>query len=1505
MPSTPERKGSKREASSPLVAVKGNSRRVSAAGKGPVIGEKKRVKKYHFAPVNNLDPSVKSNGSVLQSISVSQIRNTAVTKDTSSPLKAPFLPKQKKKILTPVKTIENIRPDYKSLEKSEFKPTQEVIWKYSPDRKVNVNEKLASSQDYSDPVSFENAEQTISSTPIIPNRLKSIINFNNMNDKESVDIQSTITTTSMLRNESLEVKSMRGNKADAFRDIEEILCDIEGNVNTKLRISSPPDVPSSPTELEHLTQIETDPSIIVDELVNRLEEKKDLEEIKESKENCNSFDAARQESNIVNIEATDIEDEDLDNEEDDSLIEILTQKSSKISGSYKDDLKEDETECQAKTIIEEEENEDDDSLLDYLDYGEEIITNQPEHNKSSGNAQTLSMDELLASAKTSVKRNGVVRLVIQSLRESTVPNVGKQKILTCVDAEGETSSVIIRHPWVYLEFEAGDIIHIIEGKHSENKRLLSDDKHPKTQLINDNLLILNPDILLSATIVGNSIECLRRAVLQSIVQDSRGEPDISMILGTIIHELVQDALRYKVENNKLSAEYLENTLDLLLEEHSFSILLCNCSITDIKQRIMNEHFENIMKFINNIVQKSNYGKYVSISGTRQKKPISLSNVFDIEENIWSTVYGLKGFIDATVEAHVESDYFVAPLEIKTGKAKSVSHEAQGLIYTLLLTDKYELPVKFYLLLYTRYNDLTSYTRSIATLKHVLMFRNQMSIRLKYRLNEINSKTSFKMTLPPILRGSFCDTCYMKSECMVLNKLLEDGTSTEAGLRDGEYEILTNHLTKNQERYKEFFMKYNDLITKEESSLTCMNKEMFLLDSTTRESISGRCISNLIVAEYPSNKASEGKFLYEFKRSQDAKSSISMLNSHLTNNDLVYISDEKGHFAICDGRVSSISKSSIVISTSKRLLDNNIILNGNQVKGITNVPQKVADNSLSSRNNTMTYRIDKNELQSGLALARANLLNLFLPPVDTTEVIIDEKTGNSRNLKESEGGNARLRSIIVDCKPPSFKKDGEKPIIPYTIEKDLSFNEDQINAIDKVMRAYDYSLILGMPGTGKTTVIAEIIKILVANKKTILLTSYTHSAVDNVLIKMSNTNMNIIRLGSKQRVHPESQKYTLDYDSIDNYEQYLEVINSASVVATTCLGINDVMLTMREKDFDYVILDEASQVSLPVALGPLRFGRKFILVGDHHQLPPLVKNEAARLGGLEVSPFQMLCQKFPESVSSLRYQYRMCEDIVKLSNFLVYENQLMCGTEKVKNQGLEVPNPDNLNLFHIPGKHNWLENVISPQNKVIFLNYDNCKTIVENSDTDNITNEGEVNLAYQCVRAFTNSGISTKNIGVMSLYRGQIRLLKRKFEKERYSKLEILTADQFQGRDKDCIIISLVRRNNELNGGSLLKELRRVNVAMSRAKSKLIIIGSKTTIRSVIELQPFIHLLDSSGWITDLPENCLTCYDFENNSSQSGDSLIETTQRHTGNKNITSESKVLKNKPITKQILTEL
>lgn len=1054
-------------------------------------------------------------------------------------------------------------------------------------------------------------------------------------------------------------------------------------------------------------------------------------------------------------------------------------------------------------------------------------------------------------AKCAVRREGVKRLQVMNVLK-TFYMQGKvkreQKILTTIDADGVTTNVVIRDPWVRLDIEANDVIHIVGSNH----KLVDKES--------DNLLIWNPDLLLSATLIGDTINCYRRSVLKTKLE-FRGDSNIPLIVGDIVHGLFQASLR----EDQCSIEFLQTELEELLEYNILDILVINQTKESIREEV-NLHIPYIQTWFKTYVSSSPTAKStIRVSGKREQPLFSTSNILDIEENIWSPIYGLRGLIDVTIEANLQKSKkdgkFIAPLELKSGGRAQLSHATQASLYTLLLKDRYDMDVGFFMLVYTKLKETTKYEIDERQLKDLVMCRNLLSKYMKEGLR----------TLPDLKRSSECDYCFVISECMTYNKLMEDGEAIDSGLKENVYDDLTGHL--KDEKHKIFFNYWDDLITKEEGSINLVKRNLFLVDGPTREKTSGKCLSGLIIKNAIGEEQEENKkYFYTFER----KGKGQPLNAtQLAKHDKIIVSDESGHFALCSGWVITVRANEVIISTDRRLKNNNIRLNDFNIENNQTYQTVLKPMGADGKaNDTVTYRIDKDEMFHGMKSARTNLLNLFV-----------------------KDGDQVRRELIVEERKPSFK---DEPI-PYSLPENHSFNNDQIKAFDKVFSANDYTLILGMPGTGKTTVIAQIIKSLVSQNKTILLTSYTHSAVDNILLKLLDEDFGIVRLGSTSRIHPEIKQFSPLQKDIKTKNDLDKAYLDPPVVATTCLGINDWVL--KRRTFDYCIVDESSQVSMPVCLGPLGFCDKFILVGDHYQLPPLIVNSDAR-AGLSKSLFKTLSEKFPESVVDLAHQYRMCSDIMLLSNTIIYEGRLKCGSDEVANQKLRIPQLENLKgtfSDDLAPNDRWIENILDENKKVLFLNHDTVGDCTESASKENIENVKEAEIVYQIVEAMLLCGVPQSSIGVMSFYRAQLRLFYRKFSERK--DIEMLTADQFQGRDKDCVIISLVKSNDRNDAGSLLKEWRRVNVAITRAKSKLIIVGSKRTLQNLKTINAFMNILDTRGWFYDLPSKADTLYSFVTPPSLE-DTNIDSNAKTSRVKPII-ESRLIRNRPVTKDILSEM
>nr|XP_054379342.1 DNA replication ATP-dependent helicase/nuclease DNA2 isoform X4 [Pongo abelii] len=474
--------------------------------------------------------------------------------------------------------------------------------------------------------------------------------------------------------------------------------------------------------------------------------------------------------------------------------------------------------------------------------------------------------------------------------------------------------------------------------------------------------------------------------------------------------------------------------------------------------------------------------------------------------------------------------------------------------------------------------------------------------------------------------------------------------------------------------------------------------------------------------------------------------------------------------------------------------------------------------------------------------------------------IDTPLGNLSKLMENTFVSKKLRDLIIDFREPQFIS-YLSSVLPHDAKDTVAcilkgLNKPQRQAMKKVLLSKDYTLIVGMPGTGKTTTICTLVRILYACGFSVLLTSYTHSAVDNILLKLAKFKIGFLRLGQTQKVHPAVQQFTEQEicrsKSIKSLALLEELYNSQLIVATTCMGINHPIFS--RKIFDFCIVDEASQISQPICLGPLFFSRRFVLVGDHQQLPPLVLNREARALGMSESLFKRLEQN-KSAVVQLTVQYRMNSKIMSLSNKLTYEGKLECGSDKVANAVIKLPHFKDVKLeleFYADYSDNpWLMGVFEPNNPVCFLNTDKVPA-PEQVEKGGVSNVTEAKLTVFLTSIFVKAGCSPSDIGIIAPYRQQLKIINDLLARSSIGMVEVNTVDKYQGRDKSIVLVSFVRSNKDGTVGELLKDWRRLNVAITRAKHKLILLGCVPSLNCYPPLEKLLNHLNSEKLIIDLP-----------------------------------------------------
>ncbi|KAI6714596.1 hypothetical protein JHW43_002860 [Diplocarpon mali] len=1061
-------------------------------------------------------------------------------------------------------------------------------------------------------------------------------------------------------------------------------------------------------------------------------------------------------------------------------------------------------------------------------------------------------NSLLPTTQKAAIQRYLVTNIIESEYENAKGQKQREKILILqIERLKIPKLVHLRGIWIGTPVTTKAFVHVIGLFDSRGRCIVDDDV---------NLLILHPDHLISSTVVADSFGCTRRAVLQDRVK-ATSDSSAPLVYGTILHEIFQSAML----ENRWDTEWLGELIEKLALRHLEDLYIIKIEVSHAVEYLKSKMFE--LQCWSELFVSSQPNPQATVqAGNGETAIMCVSKLLDVEEHVWSPMYGLKGNIDATVQVTMHDGNYkrtlTVPFEVKTGKNPSAAHRAQTALYNLLLSDRYDVEIAYGILYYMETSETIRIPAIRHELRHMIMQRNELACFVREKHTQ----------LPPMLKKeNMCNRCYAKVPCFIYHKLADDGNGETSGMKT-KFDELVQHLGP---KHQEFFNKWDDLLTKEEKETLKFRRELWTMLSSEREKL-GRCFSDVVIepgsAFEEQNNQKINRYRYSLVK-PDAPCDFSFLDSQIAIGEPIVISDEKGHFALANGFITHVRKRRVTVAVDRRLHNARIRQPGfdefdNQVfASIMEVaPEGAKDEDAEGKitKEPTRYRLDKDEFSNGMATVRNNLI---------------------QTMADGPFGSRKFRGLVVDLHAPRFQS---KPTA-FVVNDHENLNGDQRNAILKVMSAEDYALVLGMPGTGKTTTIAHIIKTLVSQGKTVLLTSYTHTAVDNILLKLKDAKIPILRLGTIAKVAMEVQEFaTLAATTKSSFEEIRGAWHDPPIVATTCLGINHAIFS--ERTFDYCIVDEASQITLPVCLGPIRLAKTFILVGDHYQLPPLVANEEARVGGLDISLFKHLSDTHPGSVVNLEHQYRMCEDVMSLSNTLIYDGQLKCGSQEVADSTINIPFLENLKNHHyspstlslaprsicagaIKGRC-WIRDLVDPATKVSFINTDPLLPLSrEEAKGNRIVNPTEASVCTQLVESLLSVGVPACNIGIMTHYRSQLSLLKDSMRA--HPKIEMHTADRFQGRDKEVIILSLVRSNEAKSIGELLKDWRRINVAFTRAKTKLLVVGSKDTLmckgpdESGEEemVSKFVRLMDEKRWMYDLPKDALESHLFEIGKTQ--------------------------------------
>ena len=509
---------------------------------------------------------------------------------------------------------------------------------------------------------------------------------------------------------------------------------------------------------------------------------------------------------------------------------------------------------------------------------------------------------------------------------------------------------------------------------------------------------------------------------------------------------------------------------------------------------------------------------------------------------------------------------------------------------------------------------------------------------------------------------------------------------------------------------------------------------------------------------------------------------------------------------------------------------------------------------------------------------------FRLDLSSDEVARQRQRDALRRVAGAERGRlANFRHKLLGEKTPEFS-------VPKDWQPLSALDESQRAAVSHTLAAEDVAIIHGPPGTGKTTTVVELIRQAIRRGEKVLACAPSNLAVDNMLEKLLAGGERALRIGHPARVLPELRAHTLDVqveshpdlklarewtkrawslrrqaskytraapqagarrELRDEANQLLAdarriesqlvnyLLDSATVLCATLTGLDGDLL--RDREFDLVVIDEAGQATEPPCWIPLLRSKRLVLAGDHCQLPATVVSNEARRDGFHISLMERLVELWGDSISRrLTTQYRMHQQIMQFSSMEFYDSALVAAASVAGHLLADLPQVTS-----------------SPLTQTAVRFYDtagsSCDEQAE-ADGSSRENPGEAQFVANQVAELLAAGVAASDIAVITPYGAQARLLRQMIDERA---VEVDTVDGFQGREKEAVVISLVRSNTSGELG-FLTDTRRMNVALTRARRKLIVFGDSSTLANhdfYLRLIEYFEMEDVYGtvWEFDAPE----------------------------------------------------
>ena len=510
--------------------------------------------------------------------------------------------------------------------------------------------------------------------------------------------------------------------------------------------------------------------------------------------------------------------------------------------------------------------------------------------------------------------------------------------------------------------------------------------------------------------------------------------------------------------------------------------------------------------------------------------------------------------------------------------------------------------------------------------------------------------------------------------------------------------------------------------------------------------------------------------------------------------------------------------------------------------------------------------NQSTLQSIVDTGKVHLLGVQLA-VDATSYNV-MKSALQEAIRRDDENFVQLREAMIGATKPRFR--------PLPRVSCPWLNESQELAVQKVLEARDVAVVHGPPGTGKTTTLVESILETLQRESQVLVSAPSNVAVDWISEQLSKRGVNVLRIGNPVRISDEmldcsyERRYAdhPDYAELwsirkhlresvrgGNYESkashlrklryrqteleikiQTELFDAARVVSCTLIGAANQVLGNRR--FQTLFIDEAAQALEPACWNAILRATKVVFCGDHRQLPPTVKSVAAAKGGLSNTLMQYIAKEKPECVSMLNIQYRMNKAIMGFPSRYFYHNKLQADASVAERM-----------LTPIDTAITWFDTSKSSYSEL------------SASATASKSNPHEARLLIHVLKDYiefigkNRIDDAQTDFGIITPYKSQARLIRRLLKMNYHLKylrrrIAVNTVDGFQGQERDVIVISMVR-DNENGSVGFLRDLRRMNVAITRARMKLIIVGNIETLSHNDFYRDFAEYVSNVGEIVEV------------------------------------------------------